>query len=133
MTFEELKIGMEFRCERRINDKDIDEFARLSGDQNPLHISTEFAQQEGFKNRVVHGALLAALVSRVVGMEIPAKQILLLSLKLDFPAPTFPNDTVVVVGQVENLHHEERAVLLRLRITCGQETRARGSALVRIH
>lgn len=133
MTFEELKVGMEARYERRIDDAEIDEFARLSGDYNPLHMSAEFARQAGFRNRVVHGALLAALVSRLVGMELPGEQSLLLSLKLDFTAPTFPNDTLVVVGQIGSLHPEERAIVLRLRVTCGEETRARGSALVRVH
>lgn len=133
MTFEELKVGMEARYERRIDDTDLDEFARLSGDHSPLHISAEFARQAGFRNRLVHGALLAALVSRLVGMELPGSQSLLLSLKLDFPAPTFPNDTVVVAGRIKSLHPEERVIVLHLRVTCGEETRARGSALVRIH
>lgn len=132
MTFEELRVGMEARYARRIDDWEIDEFARLSGDHNPLHVSAEFARQAGFRNRVVHGALLAGLVSRLVGMELPGRDSLLLSLKLDFSAPTFPNDTVVVVGQIGSLHPEERAVVLRLRVTCGEETRARGSALVRV-
>jgi 3-hydroxybutyryl-CoA dehydratase len=133
MIFEELKVGMERHYERQIDVLAIDEFARLSGDDNPLHMNPEFARQAGFRDRVVHGALLTALLSRLVGTELPGRHSLLLSLKLDFPAPTFPNDTVVVMGQVESLHQEKRAVLLRLRVTCGEETRARGSALVRVH
>lgn len=132
MTFEECTVGMEARFERRILASDVDEFARLSGDYNPLHTDSEFARRSGFRDRVVHGALLVAMISRVVGMDLPGSQSLLLSLKLDFAAPTFPDEKLEVISRVQSLHENEKVVMLSLRIMCAEETRARGSALVRV-
>jgi 3-hydroxybutyryl-CoA dehydratase len=132
MTFEECAVGMEARFERCIVASDVDEFARLSGDYNPLHTDSDFARRSGFRDRVVHGALLVAMISRVIGMDLPGGQSLLLSLKLDFAAPTFPDEKLEVISQVQSLHPTEQVVVLSLRITCAAETRARGSALVRV-
>jgi 3-hydroxybutyryl-CoA dehydratase len=131
-TFEQLTDAMEARLVHTVQDAEVDAFARLSGDLNPLHTDRTFALQKGFPDRVVHGAFLAALVSRFVGMELPGRRSLLLSLKLDFAAPTFPGDTVEISGMVESTHPEMRAVSLKLRITCKEQLRARGSALVRV-
>lgn len=132
LTFSECKVGMEARFERRLDAAEVDEFARLSGDHNPLHTDADFARRAGFRDRVVHGALLVAMVSSLVGMELPGAQSLLLSLKLDFTAPTFPDEKVEVVGKIESLHPDQQVIAMRLRITCGAETRARGSALVQV-
>jgi acyl dehydratase len=131
-TFDQLTAGTQSRIAHTVQDADVDAFARLSGDTNPLHTDPTFARASGFPDRVVHGAFLASLVSRFVGMELPGKRSLLLSLKLEFPAPTFPGDTLDISGAVETAHPESRVVSLKLRITCNGETRARGSALVRL-
>jgi 3-hydroxybutyryl-CoA dehydratase len=133
LAFSEYKVGMEARFERCLNATAVDEFARLSGDHNPLHTDAEFARRAGFRDRVVHGAFLVAMVSRLVGMELPGEQSLLLSLKLDFAAPSFPDERIEVVGTIESLHPEQQVMALRIRITCDGETRARGSALVRVN
>ena len=131
-TLEELSVGLEARFEQRLTDSDLDAFARLSGDHNPRHTSQEFSQRAGHRDRVVHGALLAALASRLIGMELPGRRALLLSLRLDFVAPTFPGETLEVVGTVESIHPAQRTIVMRLRIGCAGEPRARGSATVRI-
>jgi 3-hydroxybutyryl-CoA dehydratase len=131
-ALEELSVGLEARFEQPITEADLDEFARLSGDHNPLHTSQQFSQGAGYRDRVVHGALLAALASRLVGMELPGQRSLLLSLRLDFVAPTFPGERLEVVGTVESIHPAQRTVVVRLRIGCGGEPRARGSAVVRV-
>ena len=131
-TLQQLTVGTEARFEHRIESSDVDEFARLSGDWNPLHTDRQFAQRAGFRDRVVHGAMLMALASRLVGMELPGRQGLLLSLKLDFVAPSFPEDIVEVLGRVQSIHPEQRVVVLRLMISSGGELRARGSAMVRV-
>lgn len=131
-TLEELTVGTEGSFERSISAADVDTFAQLSGDHNPLHTDRRYAQGRGFRDRVVHGALLSALVSRFVGMELPGRRSLLLSMKLDFAAPSFPGDALKVSGEVQSVHLDQRVVVLRVRICCGEEVRARGAAMVRV-
>jgi 3-hydroxybutyryl-CoA dehydratase len=115
-TLEQLATGVAAEFERRIDDADVDAFAELSGDRSPLHVDRAFALRRGYRDRVVHGALLAGLVSRLVGTELPGRNALLLRIRLDFPAPTFPGE----------------AVTIRVEVRCGAELRASGEALVRV-
>jgi 3-hydroxybutyryl-CoA dehydratase len=131
-TLDALTVGTKARFEREVTEADVDVFAQLSGDHNPLHANRAYAQKAGYRDRVVHGALLSALVSRFVGMELPGRRSLLLSMKLDYVAPSFPGDTLEVSGTVQSLHAEERVVVLRIYIRCGDEVRARGSVVVKI-
>jgi acyl dehydratase len=129
-TLDALIEGATARFERRLTAEDVDAFAELSGDDNPLHMDPAFARSRGFRDRVVHGAFLAALASRLIGTLLPGRHALLLSLRLEFPAPTFPGDLVEVDGTVTTIHASQRTVALRLTIQCGAEVRARGTALV---
>lgn len=131
-TLETLTVGHSSSFERCIEAVDIDAFARLSGDENPLHMDAAFARQQGHRDRVVHGALLSALASQLVGMHLPGRHSFLLSLKMDFVAPTYPGDTVVVSGSVKSIHPSQRVVMVQLSIMCGEEVRARGIATVRV-
>lgn len=132
LSLDQLGAGMEARFTQRIGDEDLNQFAGLSGDLNPLHTDREHARRAGYKDRVVHGAMLGALVSRLVGMELPGRRSLLLSMKLEFVAPSFPGDTVEVMGRIDSIHAADRVVVLKVSIRCGEEMRARGSVLVRV-
>jgi len=131
-TLETLVVGTSASFERCIEAADVDTFARLSGDNNPLHMEVAFARALGHRDRVVHGALLTALASQLVGVHLPGRRSFLLSLKMDYVAPTYPGDTVVVSGNVRSIHLSQRAVMMQLSITCGEEVRSRGAAMVRV-
>ncbi len=131
-TLGSLTIGDSAYFERRIDALDIDAFAKLSGDQNSLHMDGGAARARGYRDRVVHGALLAALVSRLIGMHLPGERGLMLSLRLDFAAPSHPGDTLRVTGTVSGIHPAERAAVIRVSVTCADQLRARGSAMVRV-
>lgn len=73
---------------------DIDAFAALSGDHNPLHMDADYARSQGFSDRVVHGLLLAAKVSALVGMLLPGRRCLLLDYSLAHPNPVYAGDSV---------------------------------------
>ncbi len=131
-TLDTLTVGSSASFERCVEAADVDAFARLSGDANPLHVDADFAKSQGHRDRVVHGALLAALVSQLIGVHLPGRRSFLLSLKMDFVAPTYPGDTVVVSGSVKSIHPSQGVVMMKMSVTCGEEVRARGSATVRV-
>ena len=131
-TWETLYEGAEAGFEHRIGTEEVQAFANLTGDHNPLHVDPGHARRAGHPQPVVHGALLGGLVSRLVGMELPGRRSLLLNLKLSFAAPTYPGDSLSVSGRVQSMHEDQRAIVLRVQIHCGDELRARGTALVRV-
>ena len=109
----------------------VDAFAALSGDRNPIHMDAGKAAALGFGGRVVHGMLLSALVSRLVGENLPGGNVLLLSVKIGFHRPALVGDRVRVEGTVASESHSARAIEVAFTISRGGELLAKGSALAR--
>ena len=81
------------------------EFARVSGDWNPLHTDPAHAATTAYRRPVLHGAFSAGLVSRMAGMYLPGKDCLLHSVDLKFVAPIVPPTTLRVTGRVAGERH----------------------------
>ena len=108
--------GREFSTIKTIDPEIIDRFSNLSGDLSPLHSSVSFAKERGFKGRVVHGFLLTAYLSELVGVYFPGINSLIQNINIKFSSPAYAGDevkinvTVAEVGKLENV--EEMIILL---------------------
>jgi 3-hydroxybutyryl-CoA dehydratase len=60
-------VGKQFVFSRSFSSKDMEVFAQLTGDTNPIHQSEEFAKQSIFKHRIVPGVLLMSMFSKIFG------------------------------------------------------------------
>lgn len=87
----ELTEGLRVVAPFSIDSQQMRQFAELSGDFNPLHTDDTFARSKGFEGRVVYGALLAAKVSELIGMRLPGRNSVWVSLSLDFLKPLYVN------------------------------------------
>lgn len=87
---------MEITFEISFTQAQVDQFAQLSGDMNPLHLDAEYAATTPFKKPIMHGILGAALFSKAMGMDFPGPGTVYLSQTLAFKRPMFV-DTVYVV------------------------------------
>lgn len=118
--FDDLHPGMQESLDWTATIEEIETFAALSGDDNPLHMNQEFAQELGFPDRVAHGFLLGAKLSRLVGMRLPGKNSLLVEQKISFHQPVFAGDqinlSVIIVDQIR----EFRFVVLKFRAVKSQ-------------
>jgi acyl dehydratase len=110
-TFDELKIGESARLSRTLTRKDIELFAILSGDVNPAHVDDEFARSDMFHHIIAHGMWGAALISTVLGTELPGPGTIYLDQTLHFRAPTAPGDTVDVTVTVREKQARQRVIL----------------------
>ena len=99
-AFDEIMLGVKTKFTVQINESTIDEFARISGDYNPLHMDEQYAAKTQFGKRVCHGMLLASFFSRLVGMYMPGKNALYFSQTLNFKTPFFVGDKVTIEGEV---------------------------------
>ncbi len=80
--------------------EEIEGFAILSGDNNPLHLNREFAEQSGSRDIVSHGILTSALVSRLIGTKLPGHGSLWLTQDFEFTSTVFPGDLLKVSGKI---------------------------------
>jgi acyl dehydratase len=119
--------GTTARLPFRIAAADMDAFARLSGDVNPLHTDDAFAQGRGFPGRVVYGGLLVAQVSRLLGMELPGRDGVWMGLRMDFRAPLHIDEDAVLEAVVDRVSEAVRLVRLKLTIRAGERLIATGS------
>lgn len=100
-----------------IDETDVRSFADLVGDHNPLHVDPTRAAETDLGGVVAHGALLAGLVSRVVGMHIPGERALLLGLRLQFPKPVLYPSRVRVNAHLASFDDRRRVGSVRVTIT----------------
>ena len=111
----EIVLGTKIKFTVQIDEFIINEFARISGDYNPLHIDEKYAAKTQFGKRVCHGMLLASFFSRLVGMHMPGKNSLYFSQTLNFQTPCFIGDKVTVEGEV--IHKSQSTRIIKIKTT----------------
>ncbi|MGE5374668.1 MAG: MaoC family dehydratase [Bacteroidota bacterium] len=125
------KEGDGFRFERFIPSEDVRKFAEVVGDLNPVHLDAAFAEKSFFKKRIVHGAFLAGLISKVLGMDFPGEGTIYISQNSVFKRPVYVDTTVTVEVKVTQVIVEKRRLVLDTTILNAEgEVCLAGSATV---
>ncbi len=101
--FEELVVGQRATLMRTVMARDVEAFARISGDVNPLHVCDRFAAQTRFGQRIAHGFFTGSLVSALLGTRLPGPGAIYLSQSLQFLAPVRIGDVVDASVEVVEL------------------------------
>ena len=109
-------VGDTRQIEVDVSPADVRRFAELSGDHAPLHTDPLFAAEHGFKACVVHGAFLASVVSRLVGMQLPGPLAVLERMDLAFHAPCYAPCRLLVSARVRHLSEAVNSISLDVTI-----------------
>ena len=117
LKLKDIKIGQKKSFEVVVTESMVDDFAKLSGDNNPLHMDENYAKSNNFKGRVCHGMLLASFFSRLAGMYIPGKNALYFSQSLKFQYPCFVNDRIEIHGKVIDKSLATKIITLKTTIS----------------
>lgn len=118
-------VGQKATWTRTITEADVNAFAGITGDFNPLHVDSEFASRSRFRERIAHGMLTAGVISAVLGMRLPGPGGIFLSQTLKFLKPVRLGDTITAEAEVLSYRPDKR--ILTLRTIC---TNQRGEAVV---
>lgn len=130
ICIEDLEIGMVRSLNKTVTDRDIELFAEVSTDRNPVHLDDGYAQDTIFQGRIAHGMLTAGLISAVIGEQLPGHGTVYLGQSLKFMAPVRPGDTVEAVVKVTAIDHSRRRVTLETYCAVGNTVVLKGEALV---
>ncbi|HSD37084.1 MAG TPA: MaoC/PaaZ C-terminal domain-containing protein [Rhodocyclaceae bacterium] len=95
-TYDEIAIGESASLQRHVRHEDVVLFAALSGDINPAHMDPDYARGTPFGEVIAHGMFAGALVSNVLGMQLPGPGTIYLSQNLRFRRPVKLGDTLTV-------------------------------------
>ena len=111
-----MKLGDTAEMTKTIEQADVDAFADLTGDHNPVHVDEEFAKTTRFKRRIAHGMLTASLISSVLANKLPGEGSIYLGQTLEFKAPVFPGDTITARVTVKEIREDKP--ILKLETLC---------------
>ena len=111
-----LKVGDSASRTKTITDADVQDFARASGDTNPVHLDDAYAATTRFGRRIAHGMLTGSLISAVLGNDLPGNGSIYLGQEFKFKAPVFIGDTITATVEVTAYREEKR--IATLKTTC---------------
>lgn len=100
MNWQPPEVGSRATLTRTFRHDDVEAFAVLSGDRNPLHFDAAFAARTRVGRLVVQGGLTTSLFNTLVAMDMPGPGSVFLHQEWDYPAPVYIGDTVVAEVEV---------------------------------
>ena len=125
-----LKIGDKAQFTKSITEEEVTLFARISGDDNPIHLDAEYAKNSIFKQKIVHGFLVGSLISAAIAKELPGNGTIYLSQNLKFLAPVFMDDTITAHIEVIDFPKGNQVLLSTICKNQDQKSVIEGTALV---
>lgn len=100
VPYEELEVGQKANFQRSVTERDIQLFAEVSGDRNPVHLDADYAATTQFKERIAHGMLTGALISAAIATTLPGPGTIYLGQNLSFTRPVKLGDQLTVELEV---------------------------------
>ena len=125
---EDLEVGMSATTSMTITAEQIDTFAKITGDFNPIHVDEEAAKAAGFPGRIAHGALSASLISAVLGNDLPGPGAVFVELNLRFRRPALIGDEVTAVATVQEINERTGRVKMKCHCEVNGKQICRGDA-----
>ncbi len=110
MSKEDLKVGRQVSVSRKITKNDVESFAELSGDRNPIHFDADFAEKTIFQKPVAHGMIGASLISGAL-TELMGSGNVWLSLSLKFEKPVYIGDEIVCTLTIRDVNRRGMATI----------------------
>ncbi len=111
-----LEIGQKATRTKTISAEEVETFARITGDNNPVHLDEAYAATTQFGKRIAHGMLTAGLISALLANDLPGPGSIYLSQTLSFKAPVYLGETITATVEVTAYRAARR--IATLKTTC---------------
>lgn len=130
-TYDEISLGQTASFSKQVAEQDIQMFATVSGDVNPVHLDEKFAAGSMFGERIAHGMLTGAVISAALAMELPGPGTIYLGQTLRFTRPVKIGDLITAHLEVIAKRDDKKIITLACEVT-NQDTKvvASGEAQV---
>ncbi len=127
-----MEVGQNHKSRVEITPQLVADFAKCSGDFNPIHLDAEFASRTVFKKPIAHGMLGMSLLSGAMGTKFPGPGTILMEQSMKFMKPIYVGDTVTLEIFVEHVREDKPIVTLLCRIlNRAEEITSEGKIIVR--
>ncbi len=126
------KVGQNRTIIKSVQKEDVQKFADVSGDCNPLHLDEDYAKNTIFGKCIVHGMLSASYISAVLGTDFPGEGTIYLGQNLKFLNPIYIGEEIEILIEIKSIDEKNRAVL-RTDVKCSDGKLAiEGEAFVKL-
>lgn len=129
-SFEDLTEGLSASIEKIVTEQDVQAFAQVTGDTNPVHLDAEYAATTSFEKPIAHGMLTAGFISAAIGTKLPGPGCIYLEQSLKFRAPVFIGATVTTTVTVKELNERRRRATLETVCTVEGKKVVTGEATI---
>ena len=93
-----------------------DLFLQITGDENPLHRSAEYAKNKGYEDKVVYGLLTSSFLSTLAGMYLPGERSLIHSVETKYQKPVYIGDTLTIEGEIDEKNDTYELIRIKILI-----------------
>jgi acyl dehydratase len=112
-----MKVGQKARRSKTVTARDVELYAEITGDRNPLHFDAAFAAGTRFGRLVAQGGITSGMLNALVAMDLPGPGTVFMSQSLKYLAPTYLGDTLTAEVEVLAVKPDKPVCQLRATIT----------------
>lgn len=109
--------GQSASVTRVVTAADVEAFAAVTGDTNPVHLDDVYAAGTRFGRRIAHGMLAVSYISAILGAKFPGPGTIYLSQSVSFLAPVYLGDTITATVTVSKFRPEKGILTLLTQCT----------------
>ena len=113
----DLEVGQRARRTQTVTAREVELYAQITGDRNPLHFDADFAARTRFGRLVAQGGIASGMLNALVAMDMPGAGTVFLSQTLTYKAPTYLGDTLTAEIEVLSLKPDKPVCQLKATIT----------------
>jgi 3-hydroxybutyryl-CoA dehydratase len=132
LFLEDLAVGQSAELTRAVTGADLEAFAAVTGDDNPVHLDEAFAAATPFGGRIAHGMLSAGYISAVIGTKLPGSGAIYISQSLRFRRPVRIGDSVTARAEITAIDPARGRVTLKTVCTVGGKAVVDGEAEIMV-
>jgi acyl dehydratase len=112
-----IQVGQKARRSKTVTARDVELYAEITGDRNPLHFDAAFAAGTRFGRLVAQGGITSGMLNALVAMDLPGPGTVFMSQSLKYLAPTYLGDTLTAEVEVLAVKPDKPVCQLRATIT----------------
>ena len=107
MKIDDFYVGQTASLKKVFCTEDVEAFAYLSLDRNPIHLDQQYAEKSMFGRRIVHGFLVGSLISAVFGIQLPGEGAIYLHQEMNFRKPVYHGEEITATVIVTNIRKDK--------------------------
>lgn len=111
-----LSLGQEYTLEFSYTQEDVETFAKISGDDNPIHLDADYASKTVFKKRIIHGVLSISIFSKILGTKFPGEGTIFMKLDAQFKRPMYVDQKYKARVWVKELNERRHQAVIATEI-----------------